>query len=76
MYPVRTSVSAQVGTATTGFMILFTALGGTVKYLAVGRLPWRFLLWYVPRGIISSARPHAQRAGMPHGYLRSYFSGV
>ena len=55
MYPVRTSVSAQVGTATTGFMILFTALGGTVKYLAVGRLPWRFLLWYMPRGIISSA---------------------
>ena len=44
LIPVYTS--AQVGTATTGFMILFTALGGTVKYLAVGRLPWRFLLWF------------------------------
>jgi len=36
----------QVGTATTGFMILFTALGGTVKYLAVGKLPWQHLLWF------------------------------
>ena len=36
----------QVGTATTGFMILFTAFGGTVKYLAVGKLPWRYLLWF------------------------------
>ena len=33
-------------------MILFTALGGTIKYLAVGRLPWRFLLWFGSIGVL------------------------
>mmetsp|Transcript_14600 Transcript_14600/g.29249 ORF Transcript_14600/g.29249 Transcript_14600/m.29249 type:complete len:163 (-) Transcript_14600:221-709(-) len=42
----------QVGTATTGFMILFTALGGTVKYLAIGKLAWRHLLWFAFIGAI------------------------
>ena len=36
----------QVGTATTGFMVLFTALGGAIKYLTLGKLPWRFFLWF------------------------------
>ena len=35
-----------MGAATTGFMILFTALGGTAKYLTLGKLPWRQLLWF------------------------------
>ena len=71
MYPVRTSVSAQVGTATTGFMILFTALGGTVKYLAVGRLPWRFLLWFGSIGVLGGqtgqrlVKKLIQRTGRP-----------
>lgn len=36
----------RVGTATTGFMILFTAMGGTVKYLTIGKLAWRHFLWF------------------------------
>lgn len=41
----------QVGTATTGFMILFTALGGTVKYLTIGKLSIFHLLWFGGLGI-------------------------
>jgi len=42
----------QVGTATTGFMILFTAMGGTAKYLTIGKLPWRHLAWFGSIGVI------------------------
>jgi len=42
----------KVGTASTGFMILFTALAGTVQYLAVGKLPWRMFLWFGTIGAI------------------------
>jgi len=42
----------QVGTATTGFMILFTAMGGSVKYLTIGKLPWRHFLWFGTIGIV------------------------
>ena len=42
----------QVGAASTGFMILFTALSSTVQYLTVGNLPWRFALWYGAIGIL------------------------
>ena len=48
---VALNFQPQVGTATTGFMILFTAFGGTVKYVAVGRLPWQYLLWFGGIGI-------------------------
>ena len=61
----------QVGTATTGFMILFTALGGTVKYLAVGKLPWRHFLWFASIGAIGGqtgqrvVKRIVQRTGRP-----------
>ena len=43
---VALELQPQVGTATTGFMVLFTALGGAIKYLTLGKLPWRFFLWF------------------------------
>ena len=52
-------------------MILFTALGGTVKYLAVGRLPWRFLLWFGSIGVLGGqtgqrlVKKLIQRTGRP-----------
>jgi hypothetical protein len=42
----------QVGTASTGFMILFTAFSSTVLYLTVGSLPWQFALWFGAIGAI------------------------
>lgn len=42
----------QVGTATTGFMVLFTAFGGTLKYLSVGKLAWRHFLWFAAIGAL------------------------
>jgi len=42
----------QVGTATTGFMILFTAFGGTVKYLTIGKLGWQHFLWFGSIGVL------------------------
>jgi uncharacterized membrane protein YfcA len=47
---VALNFQPQVGTATTGFMILFTAMGGTVKYLSVGKLAWRHFLWFAGVG--------------------------
>jgi uncharacterized membrane protein YfcA len=49
---VALNFQPQVGTASTGFMILFTALSGTVQYLAVGKLPWRYALWFGSIGAI------------------------
>jgi len=48
---VSLNFQPQVGTASTGFMILFTALAGTVQYLAVGKLSWRMFVWF---GIIGA----------------------
>lgn len=42
----------QVGTASTGFMILFTALAGTVQYLAVSKLGWQYALWFGSIGAV------------------------
>lgn len=49
---VALNFQPQVGTATTGFMILFTALGGTIKYLTIGKLPWQFFLWFGSIGVL------------------------
>jgi uncharacterized membrane protein YfcA len=49
---VALNFQPQVGTASTGFMILFTALSGTVQYLALGKLPWRYALWFGSIGAI------------------------
>jgi len=43
---VALNFQPQVGTASTGFMILFTALAGTVQYLAVQKLGWQYALWF------------------------------
>ena len=33
-------------------MILFTALGGSIKYLTLGKLPWRLFLWFAAIGAL------------------------
>jgi len=43
---VALNFQPQVGTASTGFMILFTALAGTVQYLAVKKLGWQYAVWF------------------------------
>lgn len=47
-------VEPEVSTATTGFMLLFTGFAGTTEYLTVGRLPWRYLLWFGSLGVIGA----------------------
>lgn len=42
----------QVVTATTGFMLLWTASAGTIQYLTVGKLPWRFALFFGMFGVL------------------------
>jgi hypothetical protein len=49
---VALNFQPQVGAASTGFMILFTALSSTVQYLAVDELPWRYALWFGSIGAI------------------------
>ena len=49
---VALELEPQVGTATTGFMVLFTALGGAIKYLTLGKLPWRLFLWFCAIGAL------------------------
>lgn len=48
---IALEVDPEVSTATTGFMLLFTGFAGTTEYLAVGRLPWRYLLWFGAIGV-------------------------
>ena len=71
----------QVGTATTGFMVLFTALGGTVKYLTVGKLPWRHFLWFAALGALGGQTGQRvvtriiQRTGRP-SYVIFILGGI
>jgi len=64
-------VHPQVVTATTGFMLLFTGLAGTVEYTAAGALPWRFLLWFGALGVVGGqvgqrvVRSLVERTGRP-----------
>ena len=43
-----------VSTASTGLMMIFTSFSSTVQYLAVGRLPWRYALWFGSIGAIGA----------------------
>lgn len=49
---IALEIEPQVSTAVTGFMLLFTGFAGTVEYLTVGKLPWRFFLWFGSIGVI------------------------
>jgi len=71
----------QVGTATTGFMILFTAMGGSVKYLTIGKLPWRMFVWFATIGAIGGQTGQRvvskviQRTGRP-SYVVFILGGI
>jgi uncharacterized membrane protein YfcA len=43
-----------VSTASTGIMMIFTSFSSTVQYLAVGRLPWKYALWFGSIGVIGA----------------------
>jgi uncharacterized membrane protein YfcA len=38
--------------ATTGFMLFFTGMSGTLQYLVNESVHWQFLLWFMTTGII------------------------
>jgi len=71
----------QVGTATTGFMILFTAMGGTAKYLTIGKLSWQMFLWFAAVGAVGGqtgqrlVRRLIQRTGRP-SYVVFLLGGI
>jgi len=71
----------QVGTATTGFMILFTAMGGTVKYLTIGKLSWQMFVWFAAVGAVGGqtgqrlVRRLIQRTGRP-SYVVFLLGGI
>jgi uncharacterized membrane protein YfcA len=68
---VALNFQPQVGAASTGFMILFTALSSTLQYLAVGELPWRYALWFGAIGAIGGqtgqrvVKSYIDRTGRP-----------
>ena len=51
---IELGIEPEVSTATTGFMLLFTGFAGTTEYLTLGRLPWRYLLWFGTIGAIGA----------------------
>ena len=51
---IELGIEPEVSTATTGFMLLFTGFAGTTEYLTLGRLPWRYLLWFGSLGAIGA----------------------
>ncbi len=48
------NMEPRVVAATTGFMLLWTGFAGSAAYLAVGKLPWRYFLWFGTLGAVAA----------------------
>ena len=42
----------EESSATSGFMMVFTAISGTIQYIANGSVRWDFLLWFFVTGAV------------------------
>jgi len=51
---IEMGVISQVATATSSYMILFTSSATTVQFIILGRLPWKYAVWYFCTGVLAA----------------------
>lgn len=66
-------VTPQVAAATASFMILWTSTATTLEFFLLGRLDWRFALWYGVTGMVGSFLGQLVLARVVNHYGRQSF---